>query len=194
MNRFASSPAYLNGLPLTGQTTVYITGDNGTYQTGYDHRYEVLTTGQYSGTTAITVNGKTDTHSNACVKDHQFKLMWSRTVSASVGPASNGLLPWTTNGSGEGIFTYVAAANTAGLAGYTDWRVPNINESQSLADFEAPSGFPNTTAFPSIPTNTWTSTTRPDVTANALKTQYAVGYPSSDVKTITWTVLLVRSL
>ncbi len=119
MDNFGTSERLRRALILkTGQTTSYVTGDDGDLEIGEPHRYYVLSTGQYSGTTNITINAKTDAHSNACVLDEATGLMWSRTLSASVGPTSNGLLPWTTNGSGEGIFTYAAAANAASLAGY----------------------------------------------------------------------------
>ena len=196
MNRFASSPAYLNGLPSTSQTTVYVTGDNGTNQVGVPHRYEVLTTGQYSGTTAITLNGKTDTHANACVADHQFKIMFSRTPSASVGISSNGTLPFTTNGNGEGAFAYAAAANSASLAGFTNWRLPTDAELVAMRNMEAPTGSPDASEFPAITGNYWSSTTRPDTTANAMVILISAGLPTSVVKTTesAYRVWLVRSV
>src|SRR3990167_10979170 len=88
----------------TGQTTSYGSGDgvdDGGLEKGLSKSYSVLTAGQYAGTTDITINSKTDEHSNNCVVDLNTRLMWSRYVSASVGPASDGLLPWTTTGSGS---------------------------------------------------------------------------------------------
>lgn len=183
----------------TGQTTVYATGDNGTYQTGAAHDYSILTTGQYAGTVNIVLNGKTDAHSNACVYDAASKLMWSRTVSASVGPTSNGLLPWTVNVNGEGIFEYAAAANAALLAGYSDWRVPNTNELGGLAKYDiAQNGaMPDNTAFPTVnPTWViWTSTTFPygEVEVYALQRQFNFIVCTYWLKTDTSQVLLVRS-
>ena len=196
MNRFTSSPAYLNGLPPTGQTTVYVTGDDGTYQTGIPHRYEVLTTGQHSGTTAIILNGKTDTHSNECVIDHQYRLMWSRVFSVGVGPTSNGLLPFTANAGGEGYFTYAAAANTASLAGYTDWRVPNFFEVQTQIILAAPAADTDPTAFPAISSTIATSTTVPNgTTTNITIATTTSGLPSVATKTTASArVWLVRSI
>lgn len=183
----------------TGQTTSYGSGaglDDGALQVGNAKSYTVLTAGQYAGTTNITINGKTDVHSNACVQDNKTGLMWLQTVSASVGPASDGLLPWTTTGAGataEGIFPYVVAANAAGLAGHSDWRVPNVNELFSLADSEAPSGVPDAAAFPSFPANNvWTSTTRPNNTANAQCVNFSQAVSATLVKTSTAAVVLVR--
>lgn len=195
MNRFASSPAYLNGLPPTGQTTVYVAGDNGTNQTGVPHRYEVLTTGQYSGTTAIILNGKTETKTNRVVIDHQNKKMWSSTNSASVGASSNGTLPFTTNGSGEGLFTYAAAANTASFAGHTDWRIPSMKEIMDILDYEAPTAMPDATAFPSFPSVFLaTSQTAPNATTFFLQISTASGQVSALLKTSSLTTLLVRNM
>src|SRR3989304_6560831 len=115
------------GLLKTGQTTQY--GgyeDDGYFEKGLSKLYTILTAGQHAGTTDITLNAKTDVHSNNCVYDQRTKLMWSRYLAGSVGPTSDGLLPWTTNVDGEGIFAYADAANAAELAGNDDWRGTNI--------------------------------------------------------------------
>ncbi len=183
----------------TGQTTSYGSGagvDDGALEVGESKSYTVLTTGQFSGTTNIVVNGKTDAHSNACVWDKRAKLMWSRTVSASVGPTSTGALPWTTTGSGgtaEGIFPYAAAANAAALAGYTDWRIPNDVELQSLRDMEVTNANPDATAFPTGWTGTvWSSTTQPSNTVNAMATLFTSGANSNLAKTSANFCALVR--
>jgi len=183
-------------LLATGQTTVYVAGDNGTYQKGLAKptaSYVILTAGQYSGNVNITLNGKTDVKSNACVYDLNTGLMWSRTGSNSVGPLSGGMLPFTTNGNGEGAFTYVAAANTAGVGGYNDWRLPNCFELYSLMNIEAPTGLPNATAFPlwSISGHV-SSTTIPTNTAYCVAVFVASGYSSQTAKTSAGRITLVR--
>lgn len=184
-------------LLATGQTTSYGSGtgvDDGALRKGIVKRYTILTTGQYSGTTAITINGKTDTHSNNCVFDNNTGLMWSRYVSASVGPTSNGLLPWTTNGNGEGIFPYVAAANVAGLAGYSDWVIPNYFQLLSIADMEAPTGLPDSTAFPSfVPGYMISSTSRAAATGETLIYHFSSAIPAyTDKTSATVRVIFVR--
>lgn len=181
----------------TGQTTSYGSGagvDDGALQKGVAKSYTVLTADQYSGTTNITINSKTDAHSNECVVDNNTGLMWSRTVSASVGPTSNGLLSWTTNANGEGIFTYCAAANVALLAGYSDWRIPNIYELFCLYNMQATSSAPDTTAFPvwSSGALVWASTTRPNLTTAAHQAVSGSGSVSTNIKTTTATAALVR--
>ena len=196
MQPFTSKPAHRNGLPVTGQTTVYVTGDNGTNQAGVAHRYEIKNTGQYSGTTAIVLNGKTDTHTNAVVIDHAFRVMYSQAVSGSVGPTSNGLLPWTTNGSGEGVFSYIDAANAASVGGHNDWRCPTDQEVYAIRDMEAPLGVPDATAFPAWASGSfvWSSTTRPNATTNAMQVGGGSGIESPVVKTGTTYVALIRSI
>jgi len=180
-------------LLATGQVTSYGSGtgvDDGALQKGIAKPtaiYTILTTGQYSGTTNITINSKTDAHSNNCVYDTNTRLMWSRYASASVGPNSNGTLPWTTNANGEGIYTYVAAANVATLAGYGDWRVPNIVEALGIGNLEAGAAVLNATAFPTPPSSTWTSTTVQGTTANAY-----FCWVNSIAKTTALRVMLVR--
>jgi hypothetical protein len=189
-------------LLATGQLTSYGSGtgvDDGALKKGVVKRYTILTTGQYSGTTNITINGKTDVHSNNCVFDDNTGLMWSRYVSASVGPASDGKLPWTTTGAGttaEGIFAYAAAANVASLAGYTDWYVPDDNQLKSLADMETPSGAPDSVAFPSYPGSTnyiHASTTEPDnPVTSSMHYRATNGFIAGGLKTTAYYCHLVR--
>jgi len=79
----------------TGQTTSYTTGDDGDLEKGLPRRYVIYSTGQYSGTTNITINGKTHALSNNCVRDARTGLMWARYVpTADIGPATAGKLFW----------------------------------------------------------------------------------------------------
>jgi hypothetical protein len=183
------------GLPKTGQKTQY--GgypDDGFYEKGVANNYTVLTADQYGGTVNIVLHGKTDIHLNECVIDNRNGLMWSRYPAASVGPTSNGKLPWTTNSNGEGIYPFVAAANLAGLGGYNDWRTPNDIELINLRVMEAPTAVPNAVAFPGWPTNGyfWSSTTEPHSVGSAMVVDFSYGNVRDDVKTIPYFVALVR--
>jgi hypothetical protein len=169
----------------TGQTTQYGGyDDDGYYERGITKNYTVLTLGQYAGTTAIVLAGNTENHSNNCVLDNVTGLMWSRTVSgAPIGPANNGLLPWTT-AAGHGIFPYIEAANVAYLAGYNDWRVPNCEELASLFNMEQPTAVPDAAAFPGWPAlNVWSSTTKPDDINSAMRGVFNRGGIEGLVKT-----------
>jgi hypothetical protein len=179
----------------TGQTTQY--GgyeDDGYFEKGLSKQYTVLTLGQYAGTTSITLNSKTDAHSNNCVYDRRTKLTWSRYAAGSVGPASDGNLPWTTNVNGEGVFAYAAAANAASLGEYSDWRIPNREEFFSLLNAETSYDYPNSTAFPSFPTkDVWTSTTNKINTTRAWCFSPENELPLySNTKTLPFHCLLVR--
>lgn len=181
----------------SGQLTDYTpagrtTKDDGGFQRGIvgskvAAQYEILTTGQYSGSTNITVNGKTDVHSNACVFDKVTSLMWSRTYSASVYGSGTQDLFWSQAGvNGEDIFNYCDAANTAAMAGFTDWRIPNIVELYSTLQFQMGSANPNTTAFPVfIPVIIFSSTTNPADTTAALAVGTNGGIITSFSKTST---------
>jgi hypothetical protein len=197
---YADTPVYRGwGTPLlkTGQTTSYVDYDDGYYEKGIAKSYTVLTAGQFAGTTNITINSKTDVHSNNCVLDNNTGLMWSRYVSASVGPASDGKIPWTTTGAGataEGIYPYCAAANVALLGGYGDWRIPYDMELISLRDMEQPNAAPDAVAFPGWPTDDyfWSSTTLPPDVSRAMVVHFNSGGVANDAKTKYYLVALVR--
>ena len=185
----------LGGLLKTGQTTQY--GgyeDDGFFEKGLSELYTVLTLGQYALTTNITLNAKTDAHSNNCVYDQRTKLMWSRYIVGSVGPGSNGKLPWTTNVNGEGIFPFAAAANAAKLGGYDDWRIPNAFELGSLSEFGTNTAVPDSIAFPVWQTSDsfWSSTTRNSLTTQAFWKEYNVAQASPGLKTNNYFTVLVR--
>jgi hypothetical protein len=89
------------GLLKTGQKIQYDgKPDDGYYEKGINHDYEILTTGNQSGTTAIVINGKTHNLSNNIVRDYAAKidgkpLDWARYVpNADIGPAADGRLFW----------------------------------------------------------------------------------------------------
>jgi hypothetical protein len=169
----------------TGQTTQYAGyNDDGFYEMGVAKEYDVLTLGVYSGHTHIIMNVRDEPHGNACVYDRRTQLMWSRYVPVVVGPAGNGKMSWTTNVNGEGIFAYCGLANAALLAGYSDWRIPNVFELFSLPDEEQPSGLPNAVVFPVWPADfCWTSTSLAFATVQALGVNFSWGHVYPDTKT-----------
>lgn len=170
----------------TGQTTDLTpagrtTKDDGGFQKGVagskdNAQYNILTTGQYSGTTNITVNTIVDAHSNECVQDKVTGLMWSRNVTPFIyGTGAQGLLWDDTAGSNEDIFNYIDQANISELSGFSDWRVANMYEQYSILDLEnGATANPNTTAFPVMPV-TWflSSTSSPSDASKALRVSNA---------------------
>ena len=137
------------------------------------------------------VIAKREAKSNNCVQDNNTGLMWARYVSGKMGPASDGKMPWT--GQLYDIFQYCAACNTASLGGYTDWRVANRSELTSLSNGEAPSGVPDTTAFPSWPADIlWSSNTPPALTSNGAYVNYLYVDVYHAAKTVNLVCALVR--
>ncbi len=188
---------YTDGpLLKTGQTTDYTpavrtTKDDGGFQRGIagskeDRQYIVLTDGQYSGTTAITVNLIVDNHSNECVFDKVTGIMWLRFDTPPIYGTGNQDLLWDdTAGNNEDIFEYCDQANLSNLSGFSDWRIPNSDESLSIAtsDLSIISPRINKAAFPSLSIFLHTSTTRvTDVTA-AWGINYSDGRLTPNIKT-----------
>ena len=229
---------FIAPLLKTGQVTSYHAGDDGDLELGIAHDFTVLTTGRYSGTVNITVNGKTHATSNACVQDKNTGLMFHREViQVDIGPAGDGKLFWeqwtlgpkidisftaatkiihsvagdfdtgaccvgrkiTVSGAAQAgnnqVITVTAItannmtvneaivnegagasvsfasvddliwdlkdqANAANLAGYTDWRIPNRKELDSIVDLGQNDPAIDGTIFPSVPSiYFWTSST-----------------------------------
>jgi hypothetical protein len=257
----------------TGQITSYHVGDDGDLQLGVKPWYTVLTTGQYSGTINITVNGKTHATSNACVQDKNTGLMFHREViQTDLGPAADGKFFWDQYTLGPKIdITFTAAtkiihsvagdfdtgaccvgrkitvsgaaqagnnqvvtvtaitandmtvnevivnegagasvsfasvddliwdlkdqANSgSGLAGYTDWRIPNRKELESLIDLGQCGPTIDGTVFPSTPNaDCWTSSTDICNTVRAWVVSFAWGSVSAKIKkTVKTYIRLVR--
>lgn len=183
-------------LMKTGQTLVFTPagrtcGDDGVNRAGIagsqeDAQYQILTTGQYSGTVAITIGALTDTHSNECVFDKVTGLMWQRTASAAVFGVGTEDLFWDSPVLLEDIFNYCDKANLAALSGFTNWRIPNIKELLSLCRiyFGNP-GYPNVTAWPTLASNVlvWSSTTRAENTAQGYQLAIQGMLTTSSAKT-----------
>ena len=96
-------------LPRTGQITSYAAGDDGDIRAGVP----------WPGL-RFTANGD-------CVTDNLTGLMWAKSVTLG------GQKTW------QQALDYVASINGgAGLCGYSDWRMPNVNELESLVNAEQP--------------------------------------------------------
>jgi hypothetical protein len=156
---------------------------------------EALTNETPAGAVSIY---KRESKSNNCVVDNNTGLMWMRDPSnypAKMGVASDGKMEWT--GKAYDIFQYCAACNTAAVGGYTDWRVPNIDETESISNRASSTHAPNTTAFPNWTFASYvlfTSTTRSDSDNMARVMYYRAGYGSNNLwlKSGTAYVALVR--
>lgn len=108
-------------LPKTGQTTLYVTGDDGDYEKGVAMPVPRFTPGS-------------DATSN-CVMDNLTGLMWLKNPDATKRT-------WT-----DAIAYCEGLDGTSGRGGFTDWRMPNVMELLSLLDYghvspALPSGHP----------------------------------------------------
>ena len=122
-------------VPKTGCLTSRETGDDGNYQKGVAWPIPRFTTG-------------TSTSSN-CVTDNLTGLTWLRNPSGTLRNCS------------DSIAYCEDLTGSGGRGGYTDWRLPNVREMQSLFDYDnrgpaLPTGHP----FLGVPATNdfWTGT------------------------------------
>jgi hypothetical protein len=192
-----------NPLLVTGQAvdrtptgrTAKDDGGNAIAGLGDDRLYESLTTGQYSGTTTITVNAIDDVHTNNVVVDKRTGLMWQAAESEPIYGAGADELHWDDQVDGEDIFNFCDQANIAGLSGYSDWRVPNVFEIFGIMSLDTSTGHPDSAYWPTVSGTTflWSSTTQPSDITRAIYMNLSTGVPSGQVKTTTkCAVILVR--
>ncbi|MBF0554586.1 MAG: DUF1566 domain-containing protein [Nitrospirae bacterium] len=101
-------------LPRTGQTTSYATNDDGAIQAGVAWP-----------SPRFTDNG------DQTMTDKLTGLIWAKDAGTpSYSSCTGGGMPW------ENALVYVACLNTANYLGHKDWRLPNINELESLINVE----------------------------------------------------------
>ncbi len=124
-------------LPKTGQTTVYSAGDDGSLQIGAawpSPRFIVAS----SGTGTVVTDGLTG-------------LMWPQDGGGA------GYRPW------QSALDYVADLNTNNYLGHNDWRLPDLNELDSLLNQSEPDTavWLNSQGFTNVHANAayWSSTT-----------------------------------
>lgn len=85
-------------------------------------------------------------------------------------------------------------AESAEYGGFTDWRLPNIKELQSITDLSRTNPGINVTAFPDMGVRKiWASTSLPNQTVQAWYLDTRYGITTHDLKTNKYDVLLVRS-
>lgn len=114
---------------------------------------------------------------NGTITDNVTNLVWQKIHSTDS-------LTW------EQSLTY---ADTATIGGYTDWRLPNIKELQSINDENLINPSVNNTFFSNVGVNKfWSSTSLPNQTTKAwyLSTQF--GITTYDTKTIKHYIYCIR--
>ncbi|WP_162176274.1 DUF1566 domain-containing protein [Candidatus Magnetobacterium casense] len=119
------------------------------------------------------------------VTDNLTGLMWTKDANLA------GTVTW------QGALDYVTSMNTgAGTYGYTDWRLPNINELESLVNAEQanPATWLNSQGFTNVQSlYYWSSTSFADSTSGAWFVYMGVGFVHANVKSYGLYVWPVRS-
>jgi len=124
-----------------------------------------------------TITGRFEKKENTVVFDRLTSLYWAT-------------LPDTGPGSWENA---IAHADSSGISGYDDWRLPNIKELQSLQDVRLIQPCIDKTFFPDIGLKKyWSSTSLPNQTAKAWYMDTHYGITSHDEKTMQNYFILVR--
>ena len=145
-------------LPKTGQVTSYRSRDDGELEAGWWK-------GRLNATNKTRFVSKT-VNGDVVVVDRVTGLMWA--AAATAGGCGNGaLFKWT-----DGI----DYANGLDFAGFTDWRLPNINELSSLVDYALLSPCINATFFTCNSDEYWTSTTYVGTATAAWVIDFDTGY------------------
>ncbi len=114
-------------LPATGQITCWDTSGSVVSCAGTGHDGDI----QAGVPLAYMDNG------DGTMTDLNTGLMWEKKSNDGSIHDKDNLYNWA-----DTFAVHVAGLNTASFAGYTDWRVPNVKELQSIVDYE--------TSFPSV--------------------------------------------
>lgn len=135
-------------LPKTGQTTSYLPGDDGDYKKGDP------------ASPWFVDNG------DGTITDRATQLMW---VKDGTGAGCN-------NGAKVNWIDTLTFCNGLEFAGYSDWRLPNQKELQSIVDFSRETPALDPLFINSAEDYYWSSTTQVDNTGVAFTTRSVNGY------------------
>lgn len=128
-------------------------------------------------------------HGNGTVTDIQTQLMWKQCVEGQRGTRCFGqaeVLPW------ERALQTVYTANQTRFAGYSDWRLPTVEELLSVVDTRCYEPTINLTVFPATPVGSLWSGNQSD--PNAWSVDFSTGRPFQSFKAGGKYVRLVRNL
>ena len=138
--------------PASGQTSTFATADDGDLEKGATLRYQ--------------------DNADGTVTDLNTGLMWELKTDDSGIHDKDNTYTWS-----EAFSVFIAGVNSAEFAGYTDWRLPNAKELQSIVNYGnwAPTigeatvgGFGTGAPFTNTVSDSyWSSTTNAAITDNA---------------------------
>lgn len=157
---FDISSCISGAFPATGQTVSYLANDDGAVQAG--------------APPAFVDNG------DGTITDNNSGLMWekkSRDGSIHDYGASNNLT-WAD------AFTFIGTLNSTAFAGYTDWRLPNRRELETLLNL----GAKDPPVFPAFDTNCVASCTVLTCSCTALSKYWSSTSYNLQPASVAWTV------
>lgn len=137
-------------LPRTGQTRCWNSSGSEILCAGTGQDGDILAGATWPNP-RFTVNGD-------CVTDNLTGLMWAKDANLP-----NGNLSW------QGALDYVASLNSgSGLCGQHDWRLPNVNELESMVNADLPNSatWLSTQGFNKVQTDFYWSSSSDAVFAN----------------------------
>lgn len=177
------------GAPKTGQTTCY---------SGAGAVVACAGSGQDGETQHGVVRGFTD-NGDGTITDEATGLMWEKLSNDGSIHDKDTTYSWT------GSSTKINSLNTAVFAGYNDWRIPNINELESLRNYTLtnPAAHPEfnvscvaactvLTCSCTRPDDYWSSSTYQTSPDYALVIRFGDGSTSGRLKTASTYVRAVR--
>jgi len=104
------------------------------------------------------------------VTDTQSGMVWQGCPEGTSGDdCGTGFITWST---WEAALAYCEGLS---WAGHEDWRLPDLNELQSIVDYRYASTSVDPDVFPGLSSSGWTSTTRPSAIASAMAVNFEVG-------------------
>jgi hypothetical protein len=119
--QFDVSACENQAFPATGQTTCYDSSGSVIACAGTGHDGDV----QAGAALSYTDNG------DGTVTDDNTGLMWEKKSDDGSIHDKDNTYDWD-----DAFAVHVATLNSNVFAGYTDWRVPNVKELQSIVDYE----------------------------------------------------------
>jgi hypothetical protein len=151
-------------LPHTGITASQCySADNDTLMTcsGVANDLNAQQDGHRASINAMSYSAVGSHPLTSCVKDNVTGLIWEGKEASGTRAGSNTYTSYHSAFYGTqaqmdaatNTYGYVAAVNAMALCGYTDWRLPTVDELQTIVDYSKPYPGPtiNTTWFPNTP-------------------------------------------
>ncbi|MCP3954446.1 MAG: DUF1566 domain-containing protein [Desulfobacterales bacterium] len=139
---------------------------------------------------ASTPTSRFTDHGNGTVTDTQTELMWAKCPHELSGSGcATGSLIW---------YNWKEAldlADSSELAGYDDWRLPNIKELRSIVEEQCYSPAINLLVFPNTPaaSNFWSASPVAPNSRAAWNVHFGFGYSVLNARKDNFNVRLVRS-